>query len=262
MPRRFRRLQHFQQSTRFSRTVMAGSALPLLLVPMLPVMLPGVALAQDTEAQTVAPVQIETTPGASTSLRAQFAAMVRQSGKVLSFAPEGDADADAAEIATERFVLYAPLNQLWLLDGAGAVVDYADIEVRQTPFDHLVLHWMQFSDAAVSDIIPAAARMSPFTVTGDTPHPLASAYDALLTRPLVRAIYPLPVGAYFSASGHIFDDAGAHIGEWNNYGPEIAFRMTPSESDAANTETKAVARQWWFAVTALAAALTPEQADP
>ena len=224
-----------------------------------------------TQAAQVQPAEASIETPAQ-SLRAQYPEMVRHSGKVLVFA--ADADANAGETAPERFVLYAPLNRLWLLDRADQVTRHAWIEVKQTPFDHLVLHWMQFSDAAVSDIIPAAARMSPFTVTGDTPHPLAAQYDALLSMPLAQSIDPLPVGAYFSAGGHVFDTAGALIAEWDSYGAEIALRLMPAETstveigaaasigaDAAALNPDPTANHlWqWLAVADLAAALNPEQ---
>ena len=107
--------------------------------------LPSVA-----QAQAAQPIDL---PGIS--LRMQYPDMVRHSGKVLVFA--ADADADTGEIASERFVLYAPLNRLWLLNRADQATRHAWIEVKQSPFDHLVLHWTHWLDKDVSDILPAAA---------------------------------------------------------------------------------------------------------
>ena len=267
------------------RVIMARDTNLTALLPGLaaamPLALTSVGQAQETLAQADTQVVVETFEGASTSLRTQFANLVRHSGKVLTFAP--DAALGAAEAG--RFVLYAPLNRLWLLDEAGQVTRHARIEVRQSPFDHLVLHWTHWSDVDVSDILPAATQMPTFAVESDTPHPLAAQYDALLSRPLARATGSLPVGAYFSTSGHVFDAGGAQIAEWDSFGAEIALRLVPAETEAeasnddqtaltveteTNAETdatklapnaKPVSKPlWqWFAVADLAAALSPKQ---
>lgn len=245
------------------------------------------AMAQNVQTQTESHVEAETLCCAGISLRAQYASMVRQSGKILVFGPEGSANAVAERWG--RFVLYAPLNRLWLLDEADTVVEHAYIEVKQTPFDNLVLHWTHWLDEDISDILPAAAQIPVFTVEIDTPHPLAAAYDALLTKPLAQATGPLPAGAYFSAGGHVFNAAGAQIAEWDSFGPEIALRLMPAEksgttpaiktnagivlrripveteaeaSDAAPNPDLAPDTRWqWLAVADLAAALTPKQGD-
>ncbi len=191
---------------------------------------------------------------AHTSLRAQYPDMVRQSGKVLTFAAAPDSNPVAERWG--HFVLYAPLNRLWLLDDMDTVVEHAYIAVKQTPFDHLVLHWTHWLDRDIASILPAAAQLPVFTVESTTPHPLATAYDALLAKPLAQAFDPLPVGAYFNAGGHVFDAAGAQIADWNSYGPQIALRLMPVEP-AKSTAAKPL---WhWFSVADLATALTPEQ---
>ncbi len=205
------------------------------------------------------------TNAANTSLRAQYPEMVRQSGKVLVFDPE-----DAVNAVTERwgrFVLYAPLNRLWLIDATGAVFEHAYIDVKHEPFEHLVLHWMHSLDEDIFDTLPAAAQFPAVQVESAAPHPLATAYDALLAKPLAQAFDPLPVGAYFNAGGHVFDASGAQIAEWNSYGPQIALRLIPVTTSADETKVETPTPDadpvlppvWqWLAVADLKAALNPE----
>ena len=251
-------------------------SLALALTCMGPGSIAQAQTAQETHAQIAAPVEVATFEVHGTSLRTQYPDMVRQSGKVLTFAAAPDSN-----LVAERwghFVLYAPLNRLWLLDEMDTVVEHAYIEVKQTPFDHLVLHWTHWLDRDISDSLPAAAQIPAFSVESTAPHPLAVQYDALLSKPLARALAPLPARAYFSVGGHVFDTAGAQIAEWDSYGPDILLRMRHAEESVSTpavkpkTDTKSKAgnavpdptnptanpRWQWFAVADLAAALNPE----
>ncbi len=263
------------------RTKLSIRLMALALTGMGQMSLAQVQTAQGTQSQ----IAVETFEAASTSLRAQYPDMVRQSGKVLTLNAAPDSNPVAERWG--HFVLYAPLNRLWLLDDMDTVVEHAYIAVKQKPFDHLLLHWTHWQDRDIADILPAAAQLPVFTVESTTPHPLATAYDALLAKPLARALAPLPAGAYFSAAGHVFDAAGAQIADWDSYGPQIALRLMPavenSTSPAVTTRTEVVLRLapveteaeasdtaptpdpaatplWhWFSVADLATALTPEQ---
>lgn len=140
-----------------------------------------------------------------------------------------------------RYVIYGPLDRLWLLDADGTILDHAYIERRSTPVEHMRLHW----SGGWSDMITATSEHG--LTFGDETVPLVAHYDLLLSKPLARAVGPLPAGAQLNRGLHIFDVRGDSLGNWDSRGDRIVLRLKGAQNPI------------WLEVTDLVAALKPEE---
>jgi hypothetical protein len=114
----------------------------------------------------------------------------------------------------ESLVIYPPLSLAWIFDGETLVEDGRVIAAAD---GGLAIDWRHSGLRALPkeppDLDPGRAG---------SPHPLAAAYDALLGRPLARALAPLPAGARFDAFGAIrASDDSVILGLWQNRGTNL-----------------------------------------
>ena len=209
----------FSATTLFSCLISAALSLTLV----------GGALAQE--------MQAESRDMADTTLRDQAPEIATHYGTVM-VAPDG-----------ARYVIYGPLNRLWQVSDDGRLLDHAWIEVHQKPFEHIALHW---SDGT-KDIFNLSAEIGvTFTKTSI---PLVAQYDRLLTEPLASPVDPLPAGAYFSSTGHVFNGAGVQVATWDSRGKTISLHLSASETTDPDTPRSDVIR---LAVADLVGAMEPE----
>lgn len=123
----------------------------------------------------------------------------------------------------ERYVLYLPLETLFVLNGKDRI--YTAAKVSADDDRSIVLHW-QGGDVERIDLLD----ISDIQFLDEAPAFTKIMDEQILGKPLGSSAGPLPAGTQLAEGGVVFSEAGDFLGHWDLRSEAIVFVPEDGES--------------------------------